>query len=94
MSLFSESGVQVDLTGKPHFRFQDLEAYRSIKGQHVQEMDVPDWFKPQFDSLKKRFRTVLKGKMALFDTPSLIVCMPGQLKKTPFAAYLQSVGDI
>ena len=181
MSLFVESGVQVDLTGKPHFRFQDLESYRTIKGQHVQEMaycwldaekpvmlelkayseevehakqenttvdefiayliqkttpkvwdsllmfsacwlptdkglafrneldptfhthiqqigiiivlDVPDWFKPQFASLKKRFRTVLKGKMALFDIRSLIVCMPGQLKKTPFAAYLQSVGD-
>ena len=39
MSLFVESGVQVDLTGKPHFRFTKLKAYQAISGQHVQEMD-------------------------------------------------------
>jgi len=39
MSVFIESGVRVDLTGKCYFRFQDLAAYRSVKGQYVKEMD-------------------------------------------------------
>lgn len=39
VEIHTESGVQVDLTGKPHFRFQDLPAYKQIKGQHLKEMD-------------------------------------------------------
>ncbi|MBF0604612.1 MAG: hypothetical protein HQL07_13080 [Nitrospirae bacterium] len=39
MAIDEESNVRVDLTGKPHFRFQDLAAYKKISGQHVKEMD-------------------------------------------------------
>lgn len=172
MSISVESGMRVDLTGKPHFRFQELTAYQSVSGQHVKEMDycwldnnvlfmlelksysaevvearegqkasdqfvdylidktapkvwdsllllsacwlrtkkgdklrqeldvqfhvrierirvvivleVPDWFKPQFETLKRQFRKVLLGKMALFDSSSLIVCMPENLDKDKF----------
>lgn len=177
MTLFNESEVRGDLTGKPHFRFQDLKAYQSISGHHVKEMDycwldaeqlillemkayadeceqakldrippdqfisslvektapkvwdsllmfsacwlatskgqefrreldekfhirqqigvvivldVPQQFRPHFWMVKERFRSVLKGKMSLFDSRRLIVCMPSQLALTPFADYLQS----
>lgn len=168
VAIYGESNVRVDLTGKPHFRFQDLDTYRSISGQHVKEMDfcwlrdgklfmlevkaysdeveqakeenvtaeqfvkylvdktapkvwdtllmfsacwlptrkgiefrdnlseafhtpicpiyvvivldVPSWFKRQhFATLRTRFRGVLRGKMALFDSKSIVVCTPGQL---------------
>lgn len=167
VDVYEESNVKVDLTGKPHFRFQDLAAYKSISGQHVKEMDfcwlnngelfllevktyadevpqakeenitadkfikylvdktapkvwdsllmfsacwlptnkgkefltdlpqqfhvpigricvvivldVPGWFKQYFGTLKKRFQKVLQGKMALFDSKCIIVCMPDQL---------------
>ncbi|MEO5331451.1 MAG: hypothetical protein H7839_05455 [Magnetococcus sp. YQC-5] len=180
MSVSIESGMRVDLTGKPHFRFQDLAAYRSVSGQHVKEMDycwldaqelfmlelkaysdvraqaraeqmtsdqflaylinktapkvwdslllfsacwlptnkgkelrqeldvrfhvriecirvvivvaVPDWFKPQFETLRRRFREVLQGKMALFDSRSLIVCMPEHLVQYPALACITPIG--
>lgn len=179
--VYCESGVQVNLADKPHFRFQDLKVYRQLSGRHVQEMDfcwladdrlillelkaykdeveqakeehippdqfvdhlvaktapkiwdallmfsacwlptkkgeefrkelspvfhkriarmgvvivldVPPWFIPHFNTLKRRFRTVLVGKLALFDCQSLLVCMPDELGNTRLAATLQPVGS-
>ncbi|MBF0131418.1 MAG: hypothetical protein HQL75_02370 [Magnetococcales bacterium] len=168
MAIYEESNVRVDLTGIPHFRFQNLAAYKKISGQHVKEMDfcwlrdgklfmleakaysdereqakeknvtaeqfveylvdktapkvwdsllmfsacwlptdkgtkfradlpeefhtpicpicivivldVPDWFKRQhFATLRTRFRDVLRGKMALFDSECIVVCTPCRL---------------
>lgn len=177
MSLFVESGIELDLTGKPHFRFTNLKAYQAICGQHVQEMDycwiyndelillevksyseesdiarqaeltpdkftdylvqktvpkiwdsllmlsacwlstqkgllfrcelsdvfhtlagkirivivvdLPDNLKTYFPTIRDRFQTVSKGKLALFDCKNLIVCMPQQLAETPLKEYVR-----
>lgn len=39
MAVYIESGLRLDLPVGQHFRFADLVAYRSLSGQHLQEMD-------------------------------------------------------
>lgn len=186
MNIFVESGIQVDLTGKPHFRFENLNVYngrRGLSGRSVKEMDfcwldngrlimlelksfsetseiakqgnisaadftayliqetapkiwdsllmfsacwlptqkglilrneldpdfhaliekihivivldVPEWFKAYFDTLRQRFQIVLNGKLALFDCKNnLTVCMPHQLKRTSLRDYVRPAGDV
>lgn len=62
---------------------------RAKKIHVVIVLGVPDKFKPQFGRLRDRFRDVLQGKMALFDSKSLIVCMPDHLHRIPLLACLQ-----
>jgi len=41
--LYNESGINIDLRGHSHFRFEDCEGYRKIKGWHVKEIDFGWW---------------------------------------------------
>ena len=45
MSIYTESGLTVNLTGYVHHRFQDLQAYKKLSGQHIKEMDF-FWLEP------------------------------------------------
>ncbi len=38
-----ESGVELGLPDKDHFRFQDCEAYNKVKGMGIKEMDFCWW---------------------------------------------------
>ena len=38
--IFIESNVQIDLTGRDHFRFSDCPGYQSLNGSGLKEMDV------------------------------------------------------
>lgn len=39
MSIYRESGIKIDLRGKPHHRFEELETYQTLKGQSIKEVD-------------------------------------------------------
>lgn len=41
--IYTESGMTVDLTNYLHFRFQDCQGYKKIKGLGIKEMDFGWW---------------------------------------------------
>lgn len=43
MVVYSESPFEVDLPADDSFRFQDIPAYKRLKGRHLKEMDFGWW---------------------------------------------------
>lgn len=41
--IYKESGVSIDLSAYAHFRFENCEGYRKIKGCNVKEIDFGWW---------------------------------------------------
>jgi len=43
MTIYQESGLRLTLPEGKHFRFQDCQAYKSLSGQNLKEMDFGWW---------------------------------------------------
>lgn len=41
--IYNESGINIDLSDYSHFRFENCEGYRKIKGFNVKEIDFGWW---------------------------------------------------
>lgn len=51
MSVYTESGIRVDLSGKAHHLFERLSTYLYLKGQCVKEMDFC-WLEPSVTNVE------------------------------------------
>ncbi len=71
MSVYQESGLKLTLPEGQHFRFQDCQAYKSLMGQNLKEMDF-GWWQEQ----KKRLWLIEIKDYANLTPPE---CLPNHL---------------